>query len=89
VTEVVQGWAEGDPPTCAIRVPPDRASACDLPFSRTPTLDRFSRCAFVPAPGPRGESGCSGLHQTQYTQEERASSFPKFARLLNGIVYLQ
>jgi LmbE family N-acetylglucosaminyl deacetylase len=92
VTEIVQGLQDAVAPTLYYPgFPPDRAAAVpELPFSKTPTLDRFLTVR-VPFESQDFDAAWSAFacHETQYTQEERDTARPQVNRLLNGRVYLR
>ena len=92
VTEIVQGWPDGNPPPLFYPgFRRDRAVAVpDSPFSRTPTLERFLpvRIPFQPRDFEANVSAFA-CHQTQYTQQQRDTGLAQLMKLLDGAVYLR
>ena len=92
VTEIVQGWPEGNPPPLFYPgFPLDRAAIVpDSPFSRTPTLQRLLtvRVPFEPQDF-EATSSAFACHQTQYTQQRQEAGLARLMKLLNGSVYLR
>jgi LmbE family N-acetylglucosaminyl deacetylase len=92
VTEIVQGWPDGDPPPLFYPgFPEDRAAVVpDSPFSRTPALQRFLtvRVPFEPQDF-EATSSSFACHQTQFTQQQREAGLTRLMKLLNGSVYLR
>jgi LmbE family N-acetylglucosaminyl deacetylase len=92
VTEIVQGWPDGNPPPLFYPGFP-RQNAVAVPdssFSRTPTLERFLtvRVPFEPRDFD-STSSAHACHQTQYTQQQRETGLAGFMKLLNGSFYLR
>ena len=92
VTEIVQGWPDGNPPPLFYPgFPRDRAAIVpDSPFSRMPTLQRFLtvRVPFEPQDF-EATSSSFACHQTQFTQQQREAGLMRLMKLLNGSVYLR
>ncbi len=92
VTEIVQGWPDGNPPPLFYPgFPQDRATTVpDSPFSRTPTLERFLtvRVPFEPRDFEATTSAFA-CHQTQFTQQQRDTGMAQLMKLLNGSFYLR
>lgn len=92
VTQILQGWPGGDPPTLYYPgFPPDRTAAVpESSFSRTPTLDRYLT-ARIPFELRDFDAAWSAFacHETQYTQQVRDAAYPQIAKLLNGRISLR
>jgi LmbE family N-acetylglucosaminyl deacetylase len=92
VTEIVQGWADGDPPPLFYPgFPRDRTLIVpDSPFSQRPTLERFLtvRVPFEPRDFEANVSAFS-CHQTQYTPQQRETGLARLMKLMNGSIYLR
>jgi LmbE family N-acetylglucosaminyl deacetylase len=92
VTEIVQGWPDGDPPPLFYPgFPRNRAVAVpDSSFSRTPTLARFLtvQVPFEPRDFD-ATSSAFACHQTQYTRQQRDTGLAQLMKLLNGSFYLR
>ena len=92
VTEIVQGWPDGNPPSLFYPGFPRQHAVVvpESPFSRTPTLERFLtvRVPYEPRDFD-ATSSAFACHETQYTQQQRERGLAGLMKLLDGSFYLR